>query len=45
MRKANQEEVNYVRLFMRDVDSKASDKINQMENTVQFLNNKMIKLK
>ena len=45
MRKANQEEFNYVRLFMRDVDKKANDKINEVEATVNFLNSKMIKVK
>ena len=37
--------MNYVRLFMRDVDKKANDKINEIESTLTFLNSKMIKVK
>jgi hypothetical protein len=45
MRKASQEEVNYVRLFMRDVDKKATDKMGELEATLNFLNTKLIKVK
>ncbi len=32
-----------MRLFMRDVDKKASDKFHEIENTMQFLSGKMVK--
>jgi hypothetical protein len=34
MRKSMQEEVNYMRLFMKDVDKKANEKLHDLENTV-----------
>jgi len=37
--------VNYVRLFMRDVDKKATDKIGELETNVNFLSNKLVKVK
>lgn len=37
--------MNYVRLFMRDVDKKATDKIGELETNVNFLSNKLVKVK
>lgn len=45
MRKASQEEVNYVRLFMRDVDKKATDKMAEVENTIAQVNTKIMRVK
>ena len=34
MRKAMKEEINYMRLFMRDVDKKATDRLGELEQTI-----------
>ena len=39
------EEVNYVRLFMRDVDKKASEKIKELEDHFNVLNDHTIRNK
>ena len=45
MRKTSQEEFNYARLFMRDVDKKATDKMGEMDAALNFMNKKLIKVK
>lgn len=45
MRKGNQEELNYVKLYMRDVDKKATDKLSEIEGITTLLNNKINKVK
>ena len=39
------EEVNYMRLFMKDVDKKTTDKIGELENTVMTVKDIMFKTK
>ena len=34
VRKAMKEEINYMRLFMRDVDKKATDRLGELEQTI-----------
>ena len=45
VRKSMKEEVNYMRLFMKDVDKKTTDKIGELENTVMTVKDIMFKTK
>jgi hypothetical protein len=41
MRRTVQEESNYLRLFLKDADKKAFDKIAEFENSLVMLNNRI----
>jgi hypothetical protein len=41
MRRGSQEESNYLRLFLKDTDKKAFEKIAEFENSLVLLNNRI----
>jgi hypothetical protein len=41
MRRGNQEESNYLRLFLKDADKKAFERIAEFENSLVMLNNRI----